>query len=186
MNRKGFTLVELIMSVLFIAVIFTTITAMWAVSSGIFSDTSSDTVAHNEAMAYEGILRGAILSAESMEIKGDFEDINDPVFLAEHIIFGFYQGYYSVSYFANEEDYESHTVLSYDSLDTSNQVQIRFEEVGFKPKLEYRIGKKKGDGDYWVEGGVVLDHFTENAISIQEEWKEWTDLEGIGFLCFER
>lgn len=174
MNRKGFTLVELIISILFIGIIFTTVTAMWIVSAGIFAGTTSDTMAHNEAVAFESMLRSSALVTKEIRSKKVDKDSQEEALESslreyledegkDYIAFGFHDGYYKVAFFseASSEGNKNLVFMTYETLNTPDQVQIGFVNVGSKSKMQYKIGKKENSSGYWVEGGIILEELEE-------------------------
>lgn len=170
-NKKGFTLVELVVSVLFIAVIAAAATMMWTVGTKIFKDTGADTLAYSEATAFEGILRGAALTTEDLLIKGRVAENSDEAGLEadliayldwenrDNIAFGFNKGFYKVAYFTDGTA-DSFTFLTFDTLNAPDQFQVGFSKVGQKTKMKYKIGKKQDGTGYLVEGSIILEQGT--------------------------
>lgn len=164
-SKKGFTLPEVIVSVLFTAIIFATAVSIWFVGGKVFNDTEGVSLDYNQARAFETMVQNGASVAPSLDFTSnlasstpDFGSSLPPGKSAADYFRFFYdedQRAYSIEYYiAGEPD---PMVIAYDALESVDDVRIGFSDVGKDVLLEYQIARLD-DGTYLINGGIVLNY----------------------------
>lgn len=164
-SKKGVTLPEVIVSVLFTAIIISTAASIWFVGGKVFKDTEEVSHVYNQARSLEIMLQNAASVAPSLAFtanltssEGDFGS-SLPAGKSESDYFRFYYNEatesFCVSYFTG--GHSEPMAIEYDALDSVNDARIGFSTVGEKVLMEYKLAQLD-DGSYFIEGGIVLNY----------------------------
>ena len=143
-SKKGVTLPEVIIGILFTAIIFSTAVTLWFAAGKVFEDTEDSSKTYGDARALETMLQNAASVAH-------LAAFTEP---AWDYFYFYYDEVFCVSYKAREEDTDYMTI-SYDALSSADDVLIRFSLVGNKVLMEYKL-VHLGSDSYFIDGGIIL------------------------------
>lgn len=164
-SKKGITLPELIVSVLFTAVIVSAAVSMWFVGGKIFDDTAEVSRIYSQARSFETMFQNAASVAPSLVFttttsssEGDFFNAL-PEGKTESEYFRFFYNEkresFCVSYYTAGNS--APMMIEYDALDDVSDVLVGFTIAGDKVLMEYKLAQQE-DGSYFIEGGIVLNY----------------------------
>ena len=164
-SKKGVTLPEVIVSILFTAIIFTTAISIWLAAGKVFEDTEDTSKAYGDARALETMLQNAASIAPSVAFTSNLESsevtFGDslPAGKTQSDYFRFYydesEETFCVSYYVDELG--DPMIIGYDALQNANDVRIGFSAVGNKVLMKYQLALMD-DGSYFIEGGIILSY----------------------------
>lgn len=166
MNKKAFTLTELIISITFIAIIFTAAISIWSVSGKVFKDTGRGSSVYHDARAFETMLINAASVAPDFIFESTQPGGLDPVEALDYFAF-FYdeiQESFAVKYTVANGNGDGLMEISYKALASKEDVRIGLRDVRSKPGssmletryiLQYEIGRNE-DGSPVIIGAVAL------------------------------
>ena len=163
-SKKGFTLTELIVSIMFVAVIMGAATYAYLAGNHSFQNTGNTSKAYGQARSLETMFQNAASSSPSLVFTEDplpngggnkyshfyFDNTGEiPV--------------YRVTYYGNSS-VETPAVMEFDAID---EVIASVINRGRRCELKYRISSTDDNGSYYIEGGIILnnidaDKFTED------------------------
>lgn len=154
-SKKGFTLTELIVSILFVAVIMGAATYIFLAGNHSLQNTGFTSRAYGQVRSLETMIQNAASLTQSLIFT------DEPLPGAAGVK-------YSHFYFHNEEDtpiykaiyYGNNTVETPSTMEFDAIDEVRFSVVsrGRRCELRYRISSSDENGSYYIEGGIILNN----------------------------
>ncbi|MFA7661143.1 MAG: hypothetical protein WCX60_08120 [Anaerovoracaceae bacterium] len=164
-SKKGVTLPEVIVSILFTAIIFTTAISIWFTAGKVFGDTEDVSKLYGDARVLETMLQNAASVAPSAAFTSNLESSEAifgntlPAGKTQKDYFRFYydesKEAFCVSYYVEEPD--EPMIIGYGALSNVNDVRIGFSTVGNEILMKYQLALMD-NGSYFIEGGIILSY----------------------------
>lgn len=161
-SKKGFTLTELMVSILFVVVIIGTASYAWYSGNEAFKSTNKVSVAYTQARTLETMIQTASSTTPSLKFT-DSPLNNNGSIKYSHFYFD-YTGtspIYKVSFYGDNSVLIPATI-EFQALDN---VSFSVKSLGRRCILKYRIESTDEDDPFYIEGGVVLNNIDENQFS---------------------
>ena len=162
-SKKGFTLTELLVSVIFVVLIIGAASYVWYSGNESFNNTNKTSIAYTQSRSLETMLQTAASTTPSLKFS------NTPLSNSGSIKYSnFYfistgsDPVYKVSFFGNSSITNA-AIMEFHAIDT---VQISVKSLGRRCMLKYRIESTDEDGPFYIEGGIVLNNIDENKFSV--------------------
>ncbi len=150
-GRAGFTLPEIIVSLIFVVIIIVAATYTWYLSNQSFQSSESVSSAYGQARSLESLIQNAA-------------SVSDSLIISDHLLSGDYSEFYFdestgvpvyQAVFYGNTDVATPTSMSFPAL---SKVVFNVKNLGRRCTLVYRIESEHEDGPFYIEGGVVLNN----------------------------
>jgi|GEM_PF-1782883 hypothetical protein len=169
-SKRGVTLPEVIISILFTAIIFSTAVSIWFVGGKVFKDTEEVSLAYNQARSLETMLQNAASVAPSLAFTANLESSEGifgsslPAGKAESDYFRFYYSEAEAAFFLSyyPDGYAEPMIIEYDALTRADDVRIGFSAIGESVLMKYKLARTNDDS-YFIEGGIVLNYVSPGS-----------------------
>jgi len=146
LSKRGFTLTELMVSIIFIVVIIGTATYAWYVSNVSFGSTKKVSEACSQARSLESMIHSAASTSASLLFREEQ--------LTGYSHFYFDDGVYKVILYGNESIMTPVT-MEFDAID---EVKYQVIDRGRKCELTYKIESSDEEGPFYIQGGIILNN----------------------------
>ena len=155
MSKKGFTLTELLVSVIFVMLIIAAASYTWFLGNESFHISNKTSIAYTQARSLETLLQTAASSTTSLKFR-DTPLSNSGSIKYSHFYFEEVDSelVYKVSLYGDSSVLNP-TTMEFYAIDL---VQISVKDLGQKCQLNYRIESTDEGGPFYIEGGIVLNN----------------------------
>ncbi|WP_027398488.1 type II secretion system protein [Anaerovorax odorimutans] len=162
-SKKGFTLTELIISLIFVVLIFGAATLAWYSGTETFIKTSKTSAAYNQARSLESMLQNAASTTESLKIRENPASHNSG-YIGNKLYSSFYldntnsdSPIFKVFIYNNVLKNGSPLKMEFDAID---EFAIQVIPLGIRSQLNYKIKSSDEKGNFYIEGGIILNNIT--------------------------
>lgn len=161
-SKKGFTLTELIVSIIFVVLIMGSATYAWYASNESFQSTSNTSKAYGQARSLETMLQNAASTTPSLIFT---DDPDDPALESGSTYSHFYfdnsgsSPVYKVEYYGNST-VTTPATMDFDAID---EVIVSVISMGRRCQLKYKIASTDENGPFYIEGGIILNNIDQTT-----------------------
>lgn len=167
-TKRGFTLIEILVSVIFVIIIIGATTYAWYASNRSFQSTEAISTAYGQARSLETMLQNAASTTRSLRFT------QNPITEEKYSHFYFDDSgenrVYIVEFYGNTS-VETPVRMDLDAID---QVTITIVNKGRRCLLKYKIESTDEKDRYSIDGGIILNNI-DQAI-FEDDNPEITDL----------